>query len=88
MASGWVRVSRSLLPLQLAVAGDETLAAEMTFVESKALDLRAHRAVEHKDAFGRDVLERGQRVHLAGACVEGLIERRSHSGILGDYISV
>ena len=50
MLSGCVSVSRSLLPLQVAFAGNEAIAPEMAFLETQALDLRPHGPVEHEDA--------------------------------------
>ena len=42
-----------VVALEMALAADETLAAEVALLEREALNLGAHRAVEHEDALAR-----------------------------------
>ena len=68
-----------VVPLEVALARSETLAAEMALGEAKPLDLRAHRAVEHEDPPLRRLAQRFGGVPPVGeGGVEDRVERRRH----------
>jgi hypothetical protein len=77
IASGCVRISRSLLPRRSRPVL-EALAAKRGFVELQLLDHRAHGAVEHENALARGGLQRGARLR---ACC------RRHQAVSFTFVS-
>ena len=57
-ASGWLRFEQIVVAAHFAVPGVEARAAIAGLVELERLDHRAHGAVEHQDALGRDAAQR------------------------------
>ncbi|ENT51371.1 hypothetical protein P046_01778 [Brucella suis 06-997-1672] len=72
-----------VIALKLAVTGGETIAAKMLFMETQALNLRTHGAVEDQDALARRLGQcrrHFRTVRLCRRCTKKIVKGRRHKG--------